>query len=76
MVQTLSARQLAAAKAREKHGGHTCTADIPLTAEELEILNSSSRALFTKMPPSGPGFECYDVDDHRYGRSSTVQAVL
>ena len=75
MTQTLSPRQIAAIKHREEHA-HACTAEIPFSAEELEFLENNSRAIFTKMPPSGPGFECYDVDDHRYGRSSTVQAVL
>ena len=70
----LSPRSIAAQRA----GGHSCTADIPFTEAELAFLNRESRAIFNRMPFSGPGFECYDYGSdgrHHYGRSSTIQAT-
>ncbi len=78
--QKLSPRSLAAAASRQEHQhGITCTADVQFTESELEILNSDSRALFTKLPFDGPGYECYGYDNdgqHHYGRSSTIQAIV
>ncbi len=70
----LSPRSIAARQER-KEQGHTCTAKIEFSEAEIAFLNRSSRALFSKMPFSGPGFECYDYRDHHYGRSSTIQAI-
>lgn len=74
----LSPRSLAAKRERHNHEESSCIADVLFTEEELEILESDSRALFTRMPRSGPGFDCYGYDSdgyHHYGRSSTIQAV-
>lgn len=74
----LSPRSLAAERERHNHEESACTADVLFTEEELKILESGSRALFTRMPQSGPGFDCYGYGSdgyHHYGRSSTIQAV-
>lgn len=71
----LSPRSIAARQEREEQGC-TCTAHIEFSEAEIAFLDRSSRALFTKMPFSGPGFECYDYRDHHYGRSSTIQAII
>lgn len=73
--QQLSPRSLAA---QQEGQNHTCQADIPFTDEELAFLNRESRALFSRMPLNGPGFECYgygSAGNHHYGRSSTLQAT-
>ncbi|MEL6902177.1 MAG: penicillin-insensitive murein endopeptidase [Cyanobacteria bacterium J06606_4] len=84
--QSLSPRSLAAERSPHHHEPHhhhghedsPCNADIPFTEEELAYLAQDSRALFTRMPFSGPGFECYGYGEegrHHYGRSSVIQAV-
>ncbi len=73
--QPLSPRSIAAEQTGEIHH---CPANISFTEEELAFLNQESRALFARMPLSGPGFECYGYGSngrHHYGRSSTVQAT-
>jgi peptidoglycan hydrolase-like protein with peptidoglycan-binding domain len=73
--QPLSPRSIAAEQTGDTH---RCPANISFTEEELAFLNRESRALFTRMPLSGPGFECYGYGsdgNHHYGRSSTIQAV-
>ncbi len=72
-----SPRSIAGDQARHKLGT-TCTADVQFTDEELKLLDIGSRALFTKMPLEGPGFECYGYGQdgrHHHGTSSTVRAV-
>lgn len=72
----LSPRSLAAQDRHEN--GTTCPANVQFTDEELKILDSGSRALFTQLPFDGPGYECYGYDNggqHHYGRSSVIQAI-
>lgn len=74
--QQLSPRSLAAQE-RHEHGT-TCLANVQFTEEELAILNSGSRALFSQLAFAGPGYECYGYGSdgrHHYGRSSVIQAI-
>ncbi|MEL6159425.1 MAG: penicillin-insensitive murein endopeptidase [Cyanobacteria bacterium J06627_32] len=76
--QALSPRSLAIERSHHSHEESPCSADIPFTEEELAFLEQDSRALFTQMPFSGPGFECYGYGSdgqHHYGRSSVIQAI-
>lgn len=52
-----------------------CTADIGITEAELEAENLGTRALFSQMPASGPGFECYGPEHKRYGRSEVIRTI-
>lgn len=61
------------------HRGHMhktpCMADIGFTDEEIERFTWGIRGLYEQLPPSGPGYECYEPPSNVYGLPEVIQAI-
>lgn len=52
-----------------------CLADIGFTEDELEQFSWGIRGLYEQLPREGPGYDCYEPGENRYGLPEVIQTI-
>lgn len=63
-------------RTRSEHRHKTpCLADVGFTEAEIEQFSWGIRGLYEQLPQQGPGYDCYEPPENRYGLPEVIQVI-